>query len=456
MIKHILCLLAFLGFFHSSAAWATGFSHVQGTVGTASSGTLLQVTLPSSPTAGNTVACGVSYNGTAGAVISSFADANGNSYAVAPNSGVPLTTLTSNILFMSYLLNAPANASNIIKVTFSSAMSGSSEIWCDEFSVSGGTVSFDLAVGATGISNGTLISPSLTPTGGNELLYATCLDQGNISSVNAPWTQAGGAITSGDDAAYDLSASATTTVSFQDTATSSYACMQMAFKFSGGGGGPSFGFNHVQGASGSASSGTTVSVTLPATPAAGDLVACAASFFGSGATTMTAKDSNNNSYVVTPNSPSTYNGAGQFFNFYLLRAPSNVSSTIQATFGGTITGASIWCDEFSYFGGAAAFDTDLAGTGSIGTAVNTPSLTPAGANELFYAGCADSSAVTSANSPWTIGAGGIVSGNGVEYDFKTTSGALAVAFTQPNNKTWSCVSMAFKLIRAASSYPILQ
>ena len=95
------------------------------------------------------------------------------------------------------------------------------------------------------------------------------------------------------------------------------------------------GFTNIQGNSGSAYSGNTVSVVLPANPTTGNLVLCGVNYWNDplGTTTISsAKDASNLLYNHAK-SPTVYNtGAGQTFLFYLLNAPGTANKTITVTF----------------------------------------------------------------------------------------------------------------------------
>jgi hypothetical protein len=120
-------------------------------------------------------------------------------------------------------------------------------------------------------------------------------------------------------------------------------------------------------AAGGATAGTTVVVTLPSAPTAGNLVALEILYYSGGASGTTISgivDNNGNAYTVTPNSPSTYDaGAGQIFQAYRLVAPANAHQTITVTFNNTIGVAAVWAREFSYTGGPIALDGDNKGDG---------------------------------------------------------------------------------------------
>lgn len=88
-------------------------------------------------------------------------------------------------------------------------------------------------------------------------------------------------------------------------------------------------FSHVQGIGGTGSATTSLSVTLPANPTAGNPVIVV---LGSSVaiTSVSVKDQNNNVYTITPNSPQT-TGTKQIYLAYLLSAPSNANKVINAT-----------------------------------------------------------------------------------------------------------------------------
>jgi len=203
-----------------------------------------------------------------------------------------------------------------------------------------------------------------------------------------------------------------------------------------------------------------MSVTLGSNPTQGNLVCVAIDQPMSGQT-VTVKDANNNTYQVTTNSPSPFtSGVGNVFLAYLLSAPANASKIVNITFGTTLTNnADAWAEEFSVSGGSATFDKDATGTGSSGTTVNTPSITPTNAGSLLYAAAAVAGSISAPAAGgtlgvWTGAAGGISSqtGDDAEYDLSTSS-ATAVDFTQSSG-AWSAMAMAFYI--AASSPAVAQ
>lgn len=220
-------------------------------------------------------------------------------------------------------------------------------------------------------------------------------------------------------------------------------------------------FSHIQGNS-SISTGAgivTNSVTLGAAPRLGDLV-CVAVITDSGnntsQTAMTVKDSNNNSYTVTPGSPSTaLTGGGQVWLAYLLSAPANATAVINAAWTGATTSTEMWADEFSPNSGIIAFDKDAKVTNNTpGTTINTPSITPATAGELLFACAASSGIITAPTANGTLGAwtgsgGGVQNGDMAEYDL-AASVAQAVNFTQ-NSSSWAAMAMAFSITAVGSA-----
>lgn len=144
--------------------------------------------------------------------------------------------------------------------------------------------------------------------------------------------------------------------------------------------------------------------------------------------------------------------AMRVFLYYLI-APSNASKTINVTWSFSQVGSenTIFADEFS---GQAAFDKDVAGSGTSGTAINQPTIVPTKANELLYAGSVpftnnNASPTNGATQGvWTGCGGGInaSSGASVEYDLSASS-STAVNFTQSSTGgAWAAMVMAFSIL----------
>ena len=152
-------------------------------------------------------------------------------------------------------------------------------------------------------------------------------------------------------------------------------------------------------------SGTTCSVTLASTPASGstttfEVVAKNSNNTAAGAATV--QDGSSNSFTSTPGSPSANaTGEGQVSIFYLLNTPGGASPTITATFGATVDEIGCWAQNEQVASGYnAVFDANVAGTGT-GTAINTPSFTPALAQEHVVVASTTAFAIVAVGSPWT-------------------------------------------------------
>jgi hypothetical protein len=207
------------------------------------------------------------------------------------------------------------------------------------------------------------------------------------------------------------------------------------------------GFTHVQG-NGNDTSGNG-SVGLGANPTKGNLVCVGVNTDSATITVTSVKDANNNVYQETPNSPSGFaSGVGTTSLFWLI-APANASSTINVTFSAGGTSNAISADEFSFSGGTATFDKDIAATGS-GATVNTPSITPTNSGSLVYAyiSSLDVTAPTAGGTlgAWTGSGGGFVANeDGAEYILNQANSAIAVDATLGGSAPWAAMAMAFYL-----------
>jgi len=214
-------------------------------------------------------------------------------------------------------------------------------------------------------------------------------------------------------------------------------------------------FGHVQGTAVSSVVGaTTVTLTLGAAPAIGNLVVAVFQIQPTSITGFGIKDGNNNAYKLTPSSPfTTTNPAITQYFAYLSPAPSNATAAVTATWTGTSSYYNFWLEEFSVpLGQMAVFDNDITANNTVGaTAINTPTITPGGIQgELLYAAVAPSGVVTApvaggTAGVWTGAAGGIVGGNMAEYDLSATT-AQAVNYTQNAAVSWNSMGMAFYLL----------
>ena len=226
-----------------------GFGHVQGAG--SYSGSLITSTsasLGTAPASGDWVCVSLILINTSGTAPSSVAikDSNSNNYTISPNS--PSTGSSGGYYVWIYLayLKAPANASSSISASWTTSCYVG--FWIDDFSITGGTSSFDKDVAGTleTASSGSATLPSITPSASGELLYSAGVDVTNYYTAPAAgatlggWTGAALALqNSGDDgsAEYILSStgSATGTDYTCEGSSDAYLNAIMAFTFTASG-----------------------------------------------------------------------------------------------------------------------------------------------------------------------------------------------------------------------------
>lgn len=210
--------------------------------------------------------------------------------------------------------------------------------------------------------------------------------------------------------------------------------------------------SRVQGCHSSVSStAVTTNCTLGATPTAGNVVCVALFYFDTGggnAGTVTGVDSGAKVYTLTPNSPSAARQAtsGPVYLLYLV-VPSGAGSTVTlawTTVNAGLFAADMWVVEFAVTGGTVAFNADVAGTGTTGTAINTPTVTAAATNSLMFAASLSDHTVSTVDSPWTAEAQGSGNplGEGLGYILSVGSNT-AVAMTQNTSSGWDSIGMSF-------------
>jgi len=195
-------------------------------------------------------------------------------------------------------------------------------------------------------------------------------------------------------------------------------------------------------------SSLTMVLTLASAPATGHAVLCGFDVYTGAATapTVSIADGNSNAYTITPSSPeSTYaTTAGFLYLAYLQSAPSNASATITVTSSLTIVAGDLRCNEFSDSAGTQAFDKDIPGSGSSGTAINSPGISPTNTGSLLYGYTVAPSGITSANSPWTQDLAGISTADlDGEYILSSSSGTTDINFTSPSSTTWEGMAISF-------------
>ena len=149
--------------------------------------TTLSVSLTNAPAVGDVVCVSVcSFDG--GITVSNVQDGNGNVYTKSPQSPSNTNPNTVGYSYLFYWI-ATGTPHKTITATFSSLVAANGDIVAmiiDDFTVSGGTASFD--IDASGAGFGTTVStPTLTPTNPNSLVYAG-IAGGGSAVVNSPWT----------------------------------------------------------------------------------------------------------------------------------------------------------------------------------------------------------------------------------------------------------------------------
>jgi hypothetical protein len=171
-------------------------------------------------------------------------------------------------------------------------------------------------------------------------------------------------------------------------------------------------WTHVMGSAtiGNSVNGTTCTATLPSNPPTGSTVKFGLVAWNSGGPTPTLtsiQDANGNSYMLTPGSPSNtqYATSGEAWIGYILSAPPNALAAITATFSSSIYHANCFADVAQVASGyTPVFDGDTAGSGTTGTAINTPSFTPATSQEDVYVVGINTNFISAAGSPWATNA----------------------------------------------------
>lgn len=221
-------------------------------------------------------------------------------------------------------------------------------------------------------------------------------------------------------------------------------------------------WGYVQGKSVSLASGAgpvgSVTLVLTANPTQGNLVALGFAFLDAAnnqvPTIQSIKDANNNSYTLSPKSPTTYNNSyGMMWLAFLLVAPANASKTITVTFasavgaGGSITYV-LFADEFSISGGAMfVADGKSSGFTAGSTGILLPVIVISSSGTLMYSVAASSSGITAINSPYTHAAD-LTSANGGfqwgEYNMVSGPGSTAVGYADSSTSDpYAALAMTF-------------
>ena len=101
-------------------------------------------------------------------------DTAGNTY-----SALTLQNVSSETLQMFYVIGATANASNVVKATFTPGSGAFTAIGVWDFPISGGTVTFDTQAGNATTSVTTLATSSFNTAGADELVVVAASANGN-------------------------------------------------------------------------------------------------------------------------------------------------------------------------------------------------------------------------------------------------------------------------------------
>lgn len=236
-----------------------------------------------------------------------------------------------------------------------------------------------------------------------------------------------------------------------------FACLLIAARAEAGFSAPTHCYNN-------GTTGTSITCTLGTTPSVGDVVAVAFLWYdgtNNNAGTVTIADGNSNAYTVTSASPSNTRPttAGVVYLAYFI-----ASGTPHATITVSYTTASalkvVSVDRFPVSGGTAAFDSNAAGTGTTGAAINTPTVTVSGSNELVYSAGLSDHVINSVDSPWTQIYAGAVSdptfASGVGYILARSSN-VAIAMTENSSAAgtsgWDSMGMSFTFTPTGGTCP---
>jgi hypothetical protein len=148
----------------------------------------------------------------------------------------------------------------------------------------------------------------------------------------------------------------------------------------------------------------TCVLTFPANPATGSTVAIGAVPGPNSGDTLTAVDSNSNSYTLSAHSPSPIlSGSGQAYVFYIASAPSNASKTITIT-DSTASPSYFDCGGANFqvvSGFTPSFDVDASAVSGSALTLNVPTLTPSTAQEALFLEATPGNFFSAIGAPWT-------------------------------------------------------
>lgn len=200
-------------------------------------------------------------------------------------------------------------------------------------------------------------------------------------------------------------------------------------------------FSLIQGWTSGTGTGSTATTTLSSAPAVGHLVVVLVQP-NAAQSSITCADGNSNNYNATPSTPLSNGTVAKSVGIFYWLAAGTPSAAITCTMG-TSGQTTITAAEFAGNVSSSVLDTDATGFSTTnGTSITSPSITPAGPNELFVSTLRlnPGGSITPGGS-WT----GINSGANTrgEYQITTGSSAQAVNYTI-GSAEWVVIEAAFK------------
>jgi hypothetical protein len=194
----------------------------------------------------------------------------------------------------------------------------------------------------------------------------------------------------------------------------------------------------------STGSGTTSACTMTGAVTAGDFISVGVAADSGPVTLNSVQDQAGNAYTIL--GPCT-NGSGEAWVAYRANVPGTGASTtvLTATFSASTIGHSIWAREFGGIATTSPVDVSATTscTGTAGTVINLPTLTPTITGDLLYAVTYDAGAVSATGGGWAAADSNIQNGEADEYILTGTTSATAVNWATSAG-AWAAVEVAFK------------
>ena len=153
---------------------------------------------------------------------------------------------------------------------------------------------------------------------------------------------------------------------------------------------------------------TSLSVSPPNNPTAGNLVGVCFALNDPGAhTPVTIQDGDGNNYTPTTSTPYIVSQSGNVFNLgigFLQNAPAPISNskTITVIWTGAVGGTAIWAAEFSGAATSAVLEGDNPSrTATASASITAPSITTVNNRDLLLNCASGSGGSMAVGSPWT-------------------------------------------------------